>query len=57
MSKLPFPARAETNSSQSLAEAYQAMAADSDREAEAHEWCEALVGDVAEDIYSTDSLR
>jgi hypothetical protein len=32
-----------------LALAYQAMAADEDRENEAHEWSEALVGDVSLD--------
>jgi hypothetical protein len=32
-----------------LAQAYQAMAADEDREKEAREWTEALVGDVSLD--------
>jgi len=33
----------------SLDDGYQAMAADQAREAEALEWCNALVGDVADD--------
>ncbi|MFM9962047.1 MAG: hypothetical protein ACKV2Q_12570 [Planctomycetaceae bacterium] len=32
-----------------LAEEYRQMAADQQREAEAHEWCEALIGDVADE--------
>jgi hypothetical protein len=32
---------------QSLEAGYDAMAADEEREAEALEWCEALIGDVA----------
>jgi predicted CopG family antitoxin len=35
--------------SQDLAAAYQAMAADEDREAEAHEWAEATARDVADE--------
>jgi len=32
----------------SLDEGYQAMAADKEREAEAMEWCNSLIGDVAD---------
>jgi len=31
-----------------LEEGYRAMAADTEREAEAQEWCNALIGDVCE---------
>jgi hypothetical protein len=34
---------------QDLAAAYREMAADEDREAEAHEWAEATLGDVADE--------
>jgi len=36
-------------SNQALEEGYQAMANDADREAEALEWAEATIGDVADD--------
>ncbi len=35
--------------SSSLDEGYRAMAADASREAEAQEWCNALVGDMADE--------
>ncbi len=35
-------------SKKKLAEGYRQMAADKEREAEAHEWCEAVIGDVAD---------
>ena len=44
--KLPNP---NDEQNRRLAEEYQQMAADREREAEAHEWCEALIGDVADD--------
>ena len=34
---------------QGLAESYRAMAADEEREREAEEWCEGLIGDVADE--------
>lgn len=36
-------------SKKGLDKGYREMAADKDREAEAHEWCEALIGDVADE--------
>ena len=36
-------------SKKELDRGYRAMAADKVREAEAHEWCEALIGDVADE--------
>ena len=35
------------NGTTDLAEAYRAMAADTERERDADEWCNALIGDVA----------
>jgi predicted CopG family antitoxin len=35
--------------SQDLADAYRAMAADEDREAEAHEWAEATIRDITDE--------
>lgn len=36
-----------SNGTTDLAEAYRAMAADTERERDADEWCNALIGDVA----------
>ena len=41
----------ETLKSNPALEGYQAMADDEDREAEALEWAEATIGDVADDDY------
>ncbi len=38
-------------SNQALEDGYQAMADDEEREAEALEWAEATIGDVADDDY------
>jgi len=35
----------------SLEEGYAAMAADEEREAEAQEWCNALIGDVPHELW------